>query len=122
MALKNKTIAIANKGTDAIHLDQSKAEGYKKILQTDYNNLVNDLNNIANAYKKLYKDSDSKGVLKTNFQTIYNKSKKRAEYATSKKNSLNSQLTKDIQNYAMQMLGNRIAQLEAQIAKLLGNN
>ena len=118
--VKNKSISLDKaKEQDAVYLDEKKANEQKNKIKSAYTNVASDYQKIAQAFKAIHNDKNSKEELKDNFSTLWKASEKREKVANSRIKQLNNSLSKDIQAYAIQMLQNRIASLETQINNLL---
>ena len=121
--IKNRTIEYGKeKDQDAVYLDEKKANEQKDKIKSAYTNAASDYQKIAQAFKAIHNDKNSKGILKDNFNKLWKSSEQRERVASGRINNLNKALAKDIQAYAIQMLQNRIASLETQIRNLMSQS
>lgn len=123
MAVKNQQITYVNKlgDKDKVYLN-GQALTYQDTIKKDYNNVVQNINNIYKAYHKLSKNSKVKGTILQNIRGCEKACNKRVEATKSAKTKLETQLNKDVLNYVLTMLGTNADNLSASINELNSMN
>lgn len=97
---------------DVLYLDASKAESITENIQKSLTKIATQFENCAKAIDKAGKSS---GDIKTQFAKLSKSCKNQASYAKNKCKTLQSKFQADTQEYTVQLLTNRLTELEAKV-------
>lgn len=103
MAL-SKRITLTNTNENEVFIDVLRVDDVKKQVKTDMKNIMQDIQKIQKAYKKLAEDSKTKGTYKTTANSIVKNCKTYRSKLSSVSTTLENKVDKAVLDYVMVLI------------------